>query len=91
MITKEWIWEEKGLPVRIQSTTSHGTSTKDYINYDFSDIPDSMFQLPVGAQISSLGSASGIPTSFPTGIPTNWPTALPTNLLTGLPTITPSH
>jgi outer membrane lipoprotein-sorting protein len=59
--TKEWIWEAKGLPVRVQVTTSQGTTTTDFKNYDFSDIPDANFQLPAGVQISSLGLPPGVP------------------------------
>jgi outer membrane lipoprotein-sorting protein len=75
-VTKEWVWDAKGLPVRIQTTTSAGSSTTDFKNYDFSDIPDSMFVLPAGVQITSFG----LPTNLPTGLPTNLPTGLPTNL-----------
>ncbi len=53
-VTKEWVWEAKGLPVRIQVTTAQGASTTDFKNYDFSDIPDSMFVLPAGVSIQSL-------------------------------------
>jgi outer membrane lipoprotein-sorting protein len=68
--TKEWIWQAKGLPVRMQITTSQGTTITDFKNYDFSDIPDSTFVLPAGVQIQSLG---GIPTGLPTGLPTGIP------------------
>ena len=71
--TKEWIWQAKGLPVRMQATTTQGTSTTDFKNYDFSSIPDSTFQLPAGAQISTFGVPSGLPTNLPTGLPTGLP------------------
>jgi outer membrane lipoprotein-sorting protein len=64
--TKEWIWQAKGLPVRMQVTSSQGTTTTDFKNYDFSDIPDSTFVLPAGVTIQSLG---GIPSGLPTGLP----------------------
>jgi outer membrane lipoprotein-sorting protein len=82
VVTKEWVWDAKGLPVRVQATSSAGASTTDFKNYDFSDIPDSMFVLPAGVQITSFN----LPTNLPTGIPTNLPTGLPTNLPTNLPT-----
>jgi outer membrane lipoprotein-sorting protein len=88
VLTKEWVWDAKGLPVRTQMTTSSGISTTDYKNYDFSDIPDSMFVLPAGVQISSgfpINLPSGLPTSLPSGFPTNLPSGLPTNFPTGLP------
>lgn len=77
--SKVWLWQDKGLPVRIQSTTSSGITTIDFKNYDFSDIPDSQFDLPAGAQISTFN----LPTGLPTGLPTDFPTNLPTNYPTG--------
>jgi hypothetical protein len=87
---KEWIWDAKGLPVRLQTTISNGTSTTDYKNYDFSDISDTMFVLPQGVTITSFNLPTGLPTNLPTnlpsGLPTNLPGGLPTNLPGGLPT-----
>jgi outer membrane lipoprotein-sorting protein len=49
---KMWIWEEKGLPLKMEMTSSNGDKTTiDYTNIDFSDIPDSIFELPEGVQI----------------------------------------
>jgi hypothetical protein len=78
IVTKEWVWDSKGLPVRMQTTTSLGIMTIDFKNYDFSDIPDSMFVLPAGVQITSFNLPSGMPTSMPSGFPTSLPTGLPT-------------
>jgi hypothetical protein len=87
---KEWIWDAKGLPVRLQTTISNGTSTTDYKNYDFSDISDTMFVLPQGVTITSFNLPTGLPTNLPTnlpsGLPTNLPGGLPSNLPGGLPT-----
>jgi outer membrane lipoprotein-sorting protein len=49
--TKAWIWEEHGFPIRVEVTTSEGTTTVEYKNIEFVDIPDSMFELPAGVQI----------------------------------------
>jgi len=46
--SKTWLWKDKGLPIKIVMTDSSGTNTIEYKNYDFSDIPDSMFVLPAG-------------------------------------------
>jgi outer membrane lipoprotein-sorting protein len=89
--TKQWIWDGKGLPVRIQATSSSGTSTMDYKNYDFSDIPDSMFVLPEGVQITSFGLPGGLPTDLPSDFPTNLPSGFPTNLPSGFPTGLPTE
>jgi hypothetical protein len=94
VVTKEWVWDAKGLPVRMQTTTSTGIFTTDYKNYDFSDIPDSMFVLPSGVQISSFGLPtnlpSGLPTSLPSGFPTSLPSGFPTSLPSGFPTSLPT-
>jgi outer membrane lipoprotein-sorting protein len=87
--TKAWMWEEKGLPVRVQTTSSQGTSTTDFKNFDFSAIADSQFDLPAGVQIISL--PTGLPTGLPTNLPTGLPSGLPTNLPTGLPTNLPTR
>lgn len=48
---KTWIWEDKGLPLRIEMITGADKTVIEYKNYDFSDIPDSMFELPSGVQV----------------------------------------
>ena len=45
---KMWIWKEKGFPIRVEMTTTEGTVIMEYKNIDFSDIPDSEFELPAG-------------------------------------------
>ena len=49
---KMWIWQEKGLPLKMEMTANGKTTTIDYTNIDFSDIPDSMFLLPDGVTIA---------------------------------------
>jgi outer membrane lipoprotein-sorting protein len=48
-ITKIWIWNEKGLPLKIQKTTTKQgiitTTDYQYSNYSFSDISDSTFDI----------------------------------------------
>lgn len=48
---KIWLWKDKGLPIKTVVTGATGTIEYDYKNYDFSDIPDSMFVLPAGVAI----------------------------------------
>jgi outer membrane lipoprotein-sorting protein/RNA polymerase subunit RPABC4/transcription elongation factor Spt4 len=48
---KAWIWQDKGLPIRIETTSSTGKTVIEYKNIDFSDIPDSVFELPAGVTI----------------------------------------
>jgi len=46
-----WIWQDKGLPIRVETTTPAGKITVEYKNMDLADIPDSMFELPAGVKI----------------------------------------
>jgi outer membrane lipoprotein-sorting protein len=48
---KMWIWEEKGLPLKMEMTSGGTTTTIEYMNIDFSNIPDSIFELPDGVMI----------------------------------------
>jgi hypothetical protein len=52
---KEWIWTDKGFPVKMEMTTSQGTSTIEYKNIDFSNIPDSKFEVPSDIVITTVG------------------------------------
>ncbi len=51
----EWIWTETGFPIKIETTTDQGTNTIEFTNIDFSDIDDSMFELPEGAVVTTIG------------------------------------
>jgi outer membrane lipoprotein-sorting protein len=46
-----WIWTETGFPLKIEMVTSQGTTTITFTNIDFSDISDSIFELPEGVTI----------------------------------------
>ncbi len=52
--TKSWVWIEHGLLIRIESTTDKGTSVAELKNIEFSDIADSMFELPAGVQVMEI-------------------------------------
>jgi outer membrane lipoprotein-sorting protein len=55
MNIKLWIWTDKGFPIRTEGTSSDGSLTiMEYTNIDFSDIPDSVFEIPEGVQIISM-------------------------------------
>jgi len=58
---KTWIWKEKGLPLRIEQSGTRGKVIVELKNIDFSDIPDSMFQLPAGVQILDMPAIPPIP------------------------------
>ncbi len=49
---KSWIWKEYGLLIRMKATLpAVGVSVSEMKNIDFSDISDSMFELPAGTEI----------------------------------------
>jgi len=48
---KSWIWEEKGFPVKMETSTPSGKMVTEFKNIEFVDIPDSMFELPAGVKI----------------------------------------
>jgi outer membrane lipoprotein-sorting protein len=49
---KMWLWEEKGLPLKMEMTAPSGEKTTiEYSNIDLSNIPDSMFEIPAGTTI----------------------------------------
>ncbi len=49
---KMWIWQEYGLPIREELTTRRsGTSGTEMKNIELNPIPDSMFELPAGAEM----------------------------------------
>ena len=52
---KEWIWTEKGFPLKMETVTPAGTTTIEFTNIDFSDIPNSMFELPEGVTVTIVG------------------------------------
>ena len=52
--TKMWIWKENGFPIRIETTTGEGKTVIELKNIDFSDIPDSEFELPQGVEIVEI-------------------------------------
>ncbi len=49
--SRMWIWEEHGLPIRVDSFGPHGTVRASVRNIEFVDLPDSLFELPSGVQI----------------------------------------
>ena len=51
---KMWIWKEYGFPIRVEMTTNEGKTVIEYKNIEFTDIPDSMFELPEGVEIIDM-------------------------------------
>jgi hypothetical protein len=55
---KMWIWTAKSFPVKMEITMSSGTSTMEYKNINFGNIPDSTFQLPASVTVTTFPSYS---------------------------------
>ncbi len=53
---KMWIWEEAGMPLRIETTSGSDTIVVEFLNFTIGNVDDAMFQLPPGAEIMDLGS-----------------------------------
>ncbi len=51
---KYWIWTEKGFPVKMEITSAGSKTTIEYKNIDFSNIADSIFELPAGVTITQM-------------------------------------
>jgi hypothetical protein len=49
--TKEWIWKDKSFPIKMESTSSSGTTTIEYKNIVFGTLSNDLFQLPAGVEI----------------------------------------
>jgi outer membrane lipoprotein-sorting protein len=64
--TKLWLWVEKGLPLKSESTTPEGKTTIEFLNYSFTSLADSMFELPAGVQVVDFNDMMpGKPTAKP--------------------------
>ena len=46
---KAWLWKEKRFLVRLDLISPEGTTTIEFRNIDFGDIPDSVFELPTAS------------------------------------------
>ncbi len=57
--TKMWIWKDYGFAIKEETTSPEGKSTAEYKNISFSNISDSVFQLPPGTQIQEMPGWGG--------------------------------
>jgi outer membrane lipoprotein-sorting protein len=56
---KQWLWKERGFPIRVETTSQGQTSIMEMKNIEFGDIPDEMFELPDGVEIMEF--SGGLP------------------------------
>jgi hypothetical protein len=75
---KIWLWQDYGLPLRMDSTMSgtgkeslNMTVTIEFKNYEFTDIPDNKFDLPAGVEM--VDKLDFFPAGLPSGLSTKPP------------------
>ncbi len=59
--SKMWVWEDNGMPLRIESESEGEKVVVEYSNVKVGDIDDNMFKLPAGTQIMDMANMQGIP------------------------------
>jgi outer membrane lipoprotein-sorting protein len=51
---KYWIWKEKGIPLKIETTMGKTSTVMEYGNIDFSNISDDLFKVPEDYKMMSF-------------------------------------
>jgi outer membrane lipoprotein-sorting protein len=54
--TTVWVWKAESFPVKMETTTSSGTTTIEYQNIVFGTLSDSLFEVPAGVQVTQFPS-----------------------------------
>ncbi|MBI2861660.1 MAG: hypothetical protein HYX89_02450 [Chloroflexi bacterium] len=52
--TKAWVWNDYGIPIKVEASSPQGTTTIEYKNIDTSEPPDSLFEVPPDYQVMQL-------------------------------------
>jgi len=64
--SKVWVWTDRGLPVKIETTGTTGQTTVEFTEFQFGSQPDSLFELPPGTQVLDVpGAIPGVPGKIP--------------------------
>jgi outer membrane lipoprotein-sorting protein len=50
-----WLWQDYGIPLLLEETSTAGKTTIEFRNLDFTDIPASSFDLPQGVRVTGGG------------------------------------
>lgn len=58
---KAWIWEEHGIPVKVETITAEGTAVVNFKNIAVKDIADNMFELPAGVEVMDMPQMPQMP------------------------------
>jgi len=54
--SKIWIWEEYGMPLRLETQNGGDKMVTEFLNFKIGDIDDALFKLPEGTKIIKLAS-----------------------------------
>lgn len=55
---KVWLWQVYGLPIKIEDTGAFGKITTVFQNFDFTPIPDVVFNLPGNIAVNNLAASA---------------------------------
>lgn len=53
---KIWIWEEYGMPLRVETASGQDKIVAEFLNFEIGNVDDSVFQLPEGTEIIDMSS-----------------------------------
>ena len=62
---KIWVWNERGILIKIETTTAAGVELTEFKDYKFDSVADSLFAIPAGYQevdMATLLAGAGTPT-----------------------------
>lgn len=54
---KLWIWTERGVPLKVETTSAGREAVMEFSNYEFGPLADSLFELPAGVQVVDVPAA----------------------------------
>lgn len=53
---KIWIWEEYGMPLRVETVSGQDKIVAEFLNFEIGNVADSVFLLPEGTEIIDMSS-----------------------------------
>ncbi len=56
---KMWIWEDAGMPLRVETQSGEDRVVVEFLNFSIDDIDDSIFEIPQGTTIVDMSSMTG--------------------------------
>jgi outer membrane lipoprotein-sorting protein len=53
---KIWIWEEYGMPLRVETQSGQDKIVAEFLNFEIGNVDDSVFELPEGTEVIDMSS-----------------------------------